>query len=62
MKDKITVQCSYCGAKTEIEENAQGRPLCDKCREIFEEDNENKETEEVLKFSPHVQILLLENN
>lgn len=37
MKDKIIVQCSYCGAKTEIEEKAQGRPLCDKCKKLFDE-------------------------
>ena len=37
MKDKITVQCSYCGAETEIEENAQGRPLCEECKKLFDE-------------------------
>ena len=34
---KEIVQCSYCGAETEVEENVQGRPLCEECKKLFDE-------------------------
>lgn len=43
MINLIKVQCSYCGAETEVEENAQGRPLCEECKKLFEESEETKE-------------------
>ena len=49
MKSKVMVQCSYCGAETEIIEGQSERPLCDKCKFLFHE--------EVVKIEPHVQVI-----
>lgn len=29
--------CPNCGAETEVEENVQGRPLCEECKKLFDE-------------------------